>query len=104
MGATSVTGVGPGSADGMNKGSEHQTLGVNKLIGPHIVAAGKITLSGTSGAVQIPTLSGTVAEYGVFLTPSSATVASYSSFTTSGFTVTAGSGATVYWQVVKLGL
>jgi hypothetical protein len=32
MGATSVTGKGPGSADGKNRGSEHQTLGFSHII------------------------------------------------------------------------
>jgi hypothetical protein len=32
MGATSTTGTGPGSADGKNRGSSHQTLGFGHII------------------------------------------------------------------------
>ena len=40
MGATSVTGVGPGSSEPYNKGAYgRQTLGVGHLIGPHVVQA-----------------------------------------------------------------
>jgi hypothetical protein len=54
MGATSVTGVGPGSADGKNKGSEHMTLSVHKLIGPHVIAAGTVELDGSTATVYVP--------------------------------------------------
>ena len=53
MAATSVTGTGPGSADGFNKGSEHQTLGVDHLIGPRVVAAGVVVLDAI-GTATIP--------------------------------------------------
>jgi hypothetical protein len=53
MGATSVTGQGTGSADGFNRGSEHQTLGVTHLIGPK-VAAGGTTDIGLAGVTDIP--------------------------------------------------
>lgn len=61
MGATSVTGVGPGSAAPFNKGAAEQTLGVNHLVGPHIVAAGVTTLAAASGqatVVSLPVASG----------------------------------------------
>lgn len=54
MGATSVTGTGRGAADGFNRGSEHQTLGVAHLIGPRVVAAGFATL--TSGSPSTVTI------------------------------------------------
>jgi hypothetical protein len=53
MAASTVTGRGRGSADGHQKGSEHQTLGVTHLVGPRVVAAGSVALSGTT-AVKIP--------------------------------------------------
>lgn len=64
MGATSVTGVGQGSALGHNKGAAQQTLGVNHLVGPHLVAAGVTTLAAASGqatVVNLPVASGVYA-------------------------------------------
>lgn len=55
MGATSVLGTGPGSAEGACKGApERQTLGVSHLIGPHIVNAGKVALSSGAASVVFP--------------------------------------------------
>ena len=51
MGATSVTGVGGlGSVAGISKGSEEMSLGVAKLVGPRVVAAGTATLNGSGVA------------------------------------------------------
>jgi hypothetical protein len=64
MGATSVTGVGQGSADKAGqKGSEHMHLGVNHLIGPHVVACNTATLSSGTKVVHIPLLSGVASDY-----------------------------------------
>jgi len=60
MGATSVTGVGPGSALGYNKGGENASLGVNKLLGPHLVAAGSLTVGATNN-FALPLASGAYA-------------------------------------------
>lgn len=60
MGATSVTGVGPGSALGYNKGGENASLGVNKLLGPHLVAAGSLTVGSTNN-FAVPLSSGVYA-------------------------------------------
>jgi len=60
MGATSVTGVGPGSALGHNKGGENTTLGVSKLLGPHLVAAGSLTV-GATNHFALPLASGSYA-------------------------------------------
>lgn len=111
MGATSVTGVsGPGSVAGIQKGSEHMSLGINKLIGPKVAAAGKITLSGTTGVVEFPELAGVVGDYVVMLTPNSnalayvsTPLAAIASTDEWGFTITGGSGAVVNWAVVKVG-
>lgn len=111
MGATSVTGVGVGSAIGANKGSEHVTLGVGKLIGPHIVAAGTETLSGTTATIELPAPASAVTGYAVFLSNNSSThayvstaMAVSSETDTWSFVATAGSGDIVKWMVVKLGL
>jgi len=56
MGASSVTGVGQGSADKAGqKGSEHLYVGVEKLIGTRIVMSGVAYIaSGTSVTVKLP--------------------------------------------------
>jgi len=69
MGATSVTGVGAGSAEAYNKGAQgRQTLGVGHLIGPHVVTAGTATLSGGTKALEIAPLTGVAADYIVIAT------------------------------------
>ena len=73
MGATSVLGTGPGSAEGKTKGApERQTLGVSHLIGPHIVKAGQVTCSTGAGSAVFP-LSGVTADYVVLVTNTDAT-------------------------------
>ena len=63
MGATSVLGTGPGSAEGASKGArERQTLGVGHLIGPHIVKAGKQALVDGAASVVFP-LVGSAADF-----------------------------------------
>lgn len=112
MGASSVTGIsGPGSVAGNNKGSEHMSLGVNKLIGPRVMAAGAETLSGTTGTVEIPKLAGVVGDYIVMLTGVSTTVAYVSTDLAAvastdvwNFVITGGSGEVVHWMIVKKGL
>ena len=112
MGASSVTGVsGPGSVAGNQKGSEHMSLGVAKLIGPKVAAAGRVTLSSTTGVVQFPSLVGSVNDYVVMVSANSSTLAYVSSaLAVTGatndqwtFTATGGSGAVVNWTVVKIG-
>lgn len=68
MTATSVTGMGLGSADKKQKGSEHLSIGANKLIGPRIVAAGTVTLSGGAATVTLPALNGTSSQFVVMCT------------------------------------
>ena len=112
MGATSVTGVsGPGSVAGIQKGSEHMSLGVNKLIGPKVVAAGLTTLATTTGVVQFPALAGVVGDYVVMVSALSNThcyvstgLAAVSSTGEWGFTITGGNAANVNWCVVKTGV
>ena len=53
MGASSVTGIGPGSVEGLAKGpKERNFVGVEKLIGPRVVAAGKMTLANGAGTLD----------------------------------------------------
>ena len=112
MGATSVTGVsGAGSVGGNQKGSEHMSLSVSKLVGPKITAAGSITLTSTTGTVYIPALVGDTTDYVVMLTAHTAThvyvstdLATVASSDDWSFIITGGSGALVNWAVVKTGL
>ena len=111
MAATSVTGRGLGSADGNNKGSAHQSMGAEKLIGPRVVACGEITLNGSGDkVVKLPVLSGSASDYICHATDSHATAATAcactltmnSTETTLTFKGTA--AQTVAYSIVKKGL
>lgn len=112
MGATSVTGVsGAGSVAGGQKGSEHMSLSVTKLIGPKVCAAGAKTLTGTTGTVVIPALTGVVGDYVVMLSANtsahvyvSTAMAAVTDTDDWSFVITGGSGAVVNWTVAKTGL
>ena len=74
MAATSVTGTGIGSADGHYKGSEHMSLGVEKLVGPRIVIADELHLDGDGDfTLVLPLLPGVVGDYIVLATDADAT-------------------------------
>ncbi len=119
MGATSVTGVGPGSADGYNRGSSRMTLGAGHLVGPHMVAAGSLysgtvgmfVLSGTA-TVELPHLDGAVTDYSCHAsdnqTAAGATFATLSASSGNvNWTLTLGysaSSSPISWMVVKNGL
>lgn len=106
MGATSVTGVGPGDVSGLNKGSQHMTLGVNQLIGPHVVSAGLADMNGsTTLTVEHPDLGGTSTDWGIFLQNNGTTHPYVSVHTaTDAFEITAGASDLVYWMVVQNGV
>jgi hypothetical protein len=104
MGATSVTGKGLGSAEGMNKGTARMTLGSDHLIGPHVVAAGNFTMTGATGVVQIPTLSGVVADYSFHVTADTANSVHVTAKAVTGFTINGTNGQVVSWMIVKNGL
>lgn len=108
MAATSVTGVGLGSADGKNKGSEHMTLGVGKLIGPRVVAADATTLAAGAASVVLPKLDGVVGDYIVTVQDSDGANAASGSlaFNTNDTTLTLAGTSTnvVHWAIVKKGL
>lgn len=69
MAATSVTGVGLGSAVGSQKGSEHLSIGAEKIIGPRVVYAGTHTLDSSGDlTIKLPELAGVSADYVVIAT------------------------------------
>lgn len=108
MGATSVTGVGPGSAESMCKGAAgRMTLSVEHLIGPHIVAAGSVTLSGGAAAVHIPLLPNAVGTYIVLVTDQTANHSCYGSIalgTDTTITLAGTSTDVLGWAIVSIGL
>lgn len=76
MGAASVSGVGQGSADKIGqKGSEHLFVGVEKLVGPRVVAAGVASVAtGHTATVVFPSpLDGVASDYAIFCTNITAT-------------------------------
>lgn len=111
MGASSVTGVsGPGSVMGKQKGSDHMSLGVDKLVGTRVVAAGRVTLASGVATVTFPKpLSGSQSNYVVIPHAyNSTTVARATALTddaSSNFTSFALAGGTtdvVHYIVVKI--
>lgn len=91
MSATSITGKGLGSVDKKQKGSEHLSIGANKLIGPRIVAAGTVTLSGGAATVTLPALNGTTAQFVVMCTTTNGTAHAVSA----SLVVTAGTSTVI---------
>lgn len=76
MAATSVTGKGLGSAVKKQKGSEHLSIGAEKVIGPRVVYAAGVTLDGSGDLViKLPELAGTAGNYVVVATDSNAAAA-----------------------------
>lgn len=109
MAATSVTGKGPGSADGKNKGSGHMTLDVGNLIGPRVMAAGTATLSGGTVTVVLPAMAGVTGDYMVLCGDASGTAAATSatmviSATATTLTLKGTTTNTVKWAVIKIGV
>jgi len=111
MGASSVTGVGLGAADGKNKGSVHMTLGVGHLIGPRVVVADDATLDGSGDAsIVFPNLGGVVGDYIVTATHTDTTtpaaVAASLAMDATSTTVTLKGAASdvVTYSIIKKGL
>lgn len=106
MGASSVTGVGQGSADKAGqKGSEHLFVGVEKLIGVRVVHAGLVTLAAGVKAVTFPVvLPGASTDYVVVATEvgTAKNPVSVSALTTSGFTLNGTTTSQVYYMVVRV--
>jgi hypothetical protein len=64
MGATSVTGVGHGSADLTSRGpKERGFVGAEKVLGPRVMAAGTVTLVGGAYTLVLPVMPGVSADY-----------------------------------------
>lgn len=56
MGATSVTGVGHGSVEGLDQGRKEYTVAASRLVGPRVVACDAIALAGTNVYINLPFL------------------------------------------------
>ncbi len=112
MGATSVTGVGHGSAEGMNKGTDRMTLGTTHLIGPHVVASGTVTMAASTFVVELPqntiggdnALADSVMPYGVHLTGSTSGAVYCTGKALTGFTINGTTSQVIDWTIVKNGL
>jgi len=108
MGASSVTGVGHGSVEGKNAGSKHWTVGVGRLLGPKVMAADVVTLSGGAATVVLPKLSGNATDYIVIATDQTAANAVKASlaFGTNDCTLTFAGTTTdvISWTIIKKGL
>ena len=109
MGATSVTGVGPGAADG-NKGPGNGRDQFVPLLTPHVVAAGTAVLAAGAATVTFPSaLSGSETGYSVMLTPEAANLASVSAKTDNSdsdfesFAIAGTATDSVMWSVIKTG-
>jgi hypothetical protein len=55
MGASSVTGVGSGSAEGLTQARYSQAIPVSLINGPKVVAAGSILLNALTTTINLPT-------------------------------------------------
>lgn len=108
MGASSVTGLGLGSVEGKNQGSKHWTVGVGRLVGPRVMAAGSATLSSGAADVVLPLLSGDESDYIVLVNDATGAAAASGAlaFNDVDATITlAGTGShVVHWAIVKIGL
>ena len=111
MGATSVTGVGVGSAEGYNRGSARMTLGAGHLVGPHVVACGNVALVGGAATVNLGSLTDGASAYSLFVsnmtdtTAVGGTLAAAVSPNVGVFLTLAGAGTDlVAYMVVKNGL
>jgi hypothetical protein len=63
MGATSVTGIGHGSVEGMDSGRKEYTVAASRLIGPRIVACDQVALVGGTLTINLPFLPTTPNEF-----------------------------------------
>lgn len=110
MGASSVTGIGNGSALKGNTEISKIPLSITSLVGPKIAVAGKEFMSESNVAVEFPSPSGNVKEYTVFLQSSDANGARVSKDLSVvdesnwGFSICSAKKSSVSWMVVKLGL
>ena len=103
MGASSVTGVGVGYADNQ-KGAKNMSIGVERLVGPHIVVAGT-AVAGTT--LVLPLLKNAVGNYIVLCQDTTAnhSVSAVLAFTANSTTVAfTGTGSDViHYAIVRTG-
>ena len=117
MGATSVTGVGQGPAEG-NKGPMNNRQQFVPLLTPHVVCAGTVTTDGGTGAADVvfPTpLTGSETGYVVLLTVEAAAGAGHEVAVTaktddaddnfaSFSVITTVAGEDIMWVVITAGV
>lgn len=117
MAASSVTGVGQGSADKAGqKGSEHLFVGVEKLIGTRTVLSGYVTLSGGTATVKLPenlpgvwsnTFDGSssASDYIIIVQAFSGNATHVSAIATTSnvqnFTISGTGTDVVFWQIIR---
>jgi hypothetical protein len=117
MGASSVTGIGCGSAgkislstNSNNSSDSRVPLSISSLVGPRIIAAGVVTINNNESQVYFTSPSGSVNEYAVFLQDNSRTaivatpLSSDEQNSNWSFTIQGKSKSIVSWMVVKLGI
>jgi hypothetical protein len=111
MGATSVTGVGPGSARAGVKGPGNGRSHFVPQLNPHVVAAGIVTMAGGTQLVTFPSaLAGSETGYIVVVQNSSSVTEAYVDTKTdasgdfaSFLITTADVDAVIMWMVVNAG-
>jgi hypothetical protein len=108
MGASSVTGVGQGSADKSGqKGSEHLFVGVEKLIGTRVWYTGKVVMTAGTQVVTLPKdLPGVDGDWMILVTDQTAAAAvgvTANAVASAGtFTIAGTSGHTLGYSVVLM--
>jgi hypothetical protein len=111
MGATSVTGKGPGNADSGIKGPGNNRNYFVPQINPHVAAAGRATTNSSTALVTFPSpLAGGYSEHVILLTAvGTATSAQVSARTNDSdgnfesFEITCASSTEVMWAVMTTG-
>jgi hypothetical protein len=109
MGATSVTGVGHGSADLTSRGpKERGFVGAEKVLGPRVMASGVVTLVGGALTLVLPVMGGVSADYVVMCQDATAANACSAALTISAndtSVVFAGTSTDVlHYSIIKVGL
>lgn len=104
MGASSVTGTGYGSVSS-NKNID---IDVKKLIGPKVIAAGKVFMNSSNECIMLPQYVGSVTDYIPMLTPTTKNGCYVSSplevFENNWkFNICGESSSTIYWSLIKVG-
>ena len=109
MGATSVTGVGHGSADLTSRGpKERGFVGAEKVLGPRVMASGVVTLDSGAFVLVLPVMPGASADYVVMCQDATAANACSAALviSTNDTTVTFAGTTTdvLHYSIVKVGL